>query len=129
MVERISKQNRQNNPDFVRMTREGNHMGLINWAQLIEGKNLALLELPGPENPKPTIRDGKIATDIIIPLKEKLARDPSSLTLDDIQDLQTGIERTNEGMLRSEAFNPQNTRRLPSSAALSRYSTPLAPYL
>jgi predicted esterase len=61
MVEWISKQNRQNNPDVVRMTREGNHMGLINWAQLIEGKNLALLELPGPENPKPTIRDGKIA--------------------------------------------------------------------
>ena len=61
MVEWISKQNRQNNPDVVRMTREGNHMGLINWAQLIEGKNLALLELPGPENPKPTLRDGKIA--------------------------------------------------------------------
>jgi predicted esterase len=61
MVEWINKQNRENNPDVVRMTREGNHMGLINWAQLIEGKNLALLELPGPENPKPIIRDGKIS--------------------------------------------------------------------
>jgi hypothetical protein len=61
MVEWISKQIRPNNPDIVRMTREGNHMGLINWAQLIEGKSLALLELPGPENPKPNIRDGKIA--------------------------------------------------------------------
>ena len=61
MVEWISKQNRQNNPDVVRMTREGNHMGLVNWAQIIEGKNLALLELPGPESPKPTIRDGKIS--------------------------------------------------------------------
>ena len=61
MVDWIGKQKRHKNPDVVRMTREGNHMGLINWAQLIEGKNLALLELPGPENPKPTIRDGKIA--------------------------------------------------------------------
>ena len=61
MVEWIGKQKRQNNPNVVRMTREGNHMGLINWAQLIEGKNLALLELPGPESPKPIIRDGKIS--------------------------------------------------------------------
>ena len=62
MVAWLRQQKRQHNPDVVRMTREGNHMGLIHWAQLVEGKNLALLELPGPENPNPVKRDGKIAT-------------------------------------------------------------------
>ena len=62
MVEWINKQRRRLNPDVVRMTREGNHMGLMNWAQLVKGKNLALLELPGPESPKPVKKDGKIAT-------------------------------------------------------------------
>ena len=62
MVEWIGKQKRRLNPDVVRMTREGNHMGAIHWARLIEGHNLALLELPGPESPNPVKRDGKIAT-------------------------------------------------------------------
>ena len=62
MVEWISKQKRRLNPDVVRMTREGNHLGAIHWARLIEGRNLALLELPGPESPNPVKRDGKIAT-------------------------------------------------------------------
>jgi predicted esterase len=62
MVEWIGKQKRQLNPDVVRMTREGNHLGAIHWARLIEGRNLALLELPGPESPNPVKRDGKIAT-------------------------------------------------------------------
>jgi predicted esterase len=62
MVEWIGKQKRQRNPDVVRMTREGNHLGAIHWVRLIEGKNLALLELPGPESPNPVKRDGKIAT-------------------------------------------------------------------
>ena len=62
MVEWISKQKRHSNPDIVRMTREGNHLGAIHWARLIEGRNLALLELPGPESPNPVKRDGKIAT-------------------------------------------------------------------
>lgn len=62
MVEWMGKQKRRLNPDIVRMTREGNHLGAIHWAQLIEGQNLALLELPGPESPNPVKRDGKIAT-------------------------------------------------------------------
>ena len=62
MVEWVGKQKRKLNPDVVRMTREGNHLGAIHWARLIEGKNLAQLELPGPESPNPVKRDGKIAT-------------------------------------------------------------------
>ena len=62
MVEWIRKQKRRLNPDVVRMTREGNHLGVIHWARLVQGQNLALLELPGPENPNPVKRDGKIAT-------------------------------------------------------------------
>ena len=62
MLEWIRKQKRRLNPDVVRMTREGNHMGAIHWARLVQGQNLALLELPGPESPNPVKRDGKIAT-------------------------------------------------------------------
>ena len=62
MLEWIRKQKRSRNPDIVRMTREGNHLGAIHWVRLVEGKNLALLELPGPESPNPTRQDGKIAT-------------------------------------------------------------------
>ena len=50
------------NPSRVRMTRENNHLGAIHWARLNKGKNLASLELPGPESPKPNNRNGKIAT-------------------------------------------------------------------
>ena len=62
MLEWIRKQKRKMNPDVVRMTREGNHLGAIHWAQLVKGDDLALLELPGPESPNPRKRDGKIAT-------------------------------------------------------------------
>jgi predicted esterase len=62
MMEWMHKQKRQVNPDIVRMTREGNHLGSIYWARLVQGGNLALLELPGPESPNPVKRDGKIAT-------------------------------------------------------------------
>lgn len=62
MVEWMGKQKRRHNPDVVRMTREGNHLGAIHWARVIQGKNLALLELSGPESPNPVKRDGKIAT-------------------------------------------------------------------
>ena len=44
------------------MTRENNHLGTIHWARLKKGKNLASLELPGPESPKPNNKNGKIAT-------------------------------------------------------------------
>jgi predicted esterase len=62
MMEWMHKQKRQTNPDIVRMTREGNHLGPNYWARLVQGGNLALLELPGPESPNPVKRDGKIAT-------------------------------------------------------------------
>lgn len=62
MLEWIKKQKRTLNPDVVRMTREGNHLGTIHWARLTKGKNLAALELPGPGNSKPKNQDGKIAT-------------------------------------------------------------------
>ncbi len=62
MMEWMRNQKRQSNPNVVRMTREGNHLGPIHWARLVKGRNLALLELPGPENPNPVKRDGKIAT-------------------------------------------------------------------
>jgi hypothetical protein len=44
------------------MTRENNHLGAIHWARLNKGKNLASLELPGPESPRPNNKNGKIAT-------------------------------------------------------------------
>jgi len=62
MMEWMRKQKRRLNPDTVRMTREGNHLGAIHWARLVQGENLALLELPGPEDPNPAKKDGKIAT-------------------------------------------------------------------
>ena len=62
MLEWIRQQKRRKNPDVVRMTREGNHLGAIHWARLVRGRNLALLELPGPESPNPVKQDGKIGT-------------------------------------------------------------------
>ena len=62
LLEWIKKQKRNLNPPIVRMTRENNHLGAIHWARLNKGKNLASLELPGPESPKPNNRNGKIAT-------------------------------------------------------------------
>lgn len=62
MMEWLRKQKRSVNPDIVRMTREGNHLGAIHWARLVKGKSLALLELPGPESPNPVKQDGKVAT-------------------------------------------------------------------
>ena len=62
LLEWMKKQKRSLNPSRVRMTRENNHLGAINWARLNKGKNLASLELPGPESPKPNNRNGKIAT-------------------------------------------------------------------
>lgn len=61
LLEWIKKQKRSLSPNIVRMTRENNHLGAIHWARLNKGKNLASLELPGPESPKPNNRNGKIA--------------------------------------------------------------------
>ena len=70
LIEWIKKQKRSLNPSRVRMTRENNHLGAIHWARLNKGKNLASLELPGPESPRPNNRNGKIAT-LFVERKEK----------------------------------------------------------
>ncbi|MFQ5715585.1 MAG: hypothetical protein ACE5GQ_00630 [Nitrospinales bacterium] len=55
-------QKRRRNPRTVRMTREGNHLGPIQWARIAKGIHLASLQIPGPENEPLNVKDGKIAT-------------------------------------------------------------------
>jgi len=58
----LTKQIRLASPPVIRMTREANHMGKINWARLVKGYKLAALQIPGPEREPMTVRDGKIST-------------------------------------------------------------------
>ena len=58
----LAKQVRLASPKVIRMTREANHMGKINWARLAKGYKLAALQIPGPEREPMTVRDGKIST-------------------------------------------------------------------
>ena len=58
----LEKQVRLTSPPVIRMTREANHMGKINWARLTKGYKLAALQIPGPEREPMTVRDGKIST-------------------------------------------------------------------
>ena len=62
MVEWLKKQVRQPFPKVIRMTREENHLGRINWARLTKGNQLAALQIPGPEREPMNVHDGKIAT-------------------------------------------------------------------
>ncbi|MEC7640547.1 MAG: hypothetical protein VYC17_00175 [Nitrospinota bacterium] len=62
LVQWLLRQNRRLDPKVVRMTREGNHMGAIQWARITKGVNLAALQIPGPEREPLNLRDGKIAT-------------------------------------------------------------------
>ncbi|MFQ5449333.1 MAG: hypothetical protein ACE5E9_01820 [Nitrospinaceae bacterium] len=62
LVEWIKKQKRDPLPRVVRMTREANHLGRINWVRLAKGVQMAALQIPGPEKERTRIRDGKIAT-------------------------------------------------------------------
>ncbi|MBI4389737.1 MAG: hypothetical protein HY580_06110 [Nitrospinae bacterium] len=55
-------QRRKSNPTVIRMTREGNHLARIHWARLTKGRQLAALQVPGPEDEPVLNRDGKIAT-------------------------------------------------------------------
>jgi predicted esterase len=55
-------QKRDPNPKTVRMTREANHMESIYWARFSRGIQLAALHIPGPENERVNIKDGKIGT-------------------------------------------------------------------
>jgi len=56
--------------DVVRMVREGNHLGTVQWARITQGKNMAALQIPGPETKSMNVKDGKIAT-MIATHKEK----------------------------------------------------------
>lgn len=58
----LMAQGRKSNPAVIRMTREGNHLERVNWARLTKGRQLAALQLPGPEDEPVHSRDGKIAT-------------------------------------------------------------------
>lgn len=62
LVQWMKKQNRNPNPRLVRMTREANHLGRINWVRLGKGLKLAALQIPGPEREIVHVQDGKIAT-------------------------------------------------------------------
>lgn len=62
LVKWMKKQTRNPYPAVVRMTREANHLGRINWVRLGKGVQLAALQLPGPEKEPVNVRDGKIAT-------------------------------------------------------------------
>lgn len=62
LVQWMKKQNRNPNPRVVRMTREANHLGRINWVRLGKGLKMAALQIPGPEKEMVHVQDGKIAT-------------------------------------------------------------------
>ena len=62
LVAWMKQQKRTANPAVVRMVRESNHMGPIQWARLTKGLELASLQLPGPEKEPLNVRNGKIAT-------------------------------------------------------------------
>lgn len=62
MVAWVKQQTRASNPKVLRMTREANHMDRIHWARLSRGKQLAALQLPGPEKETLNVKNGKIAT-------------------------------------------------------------------
>lgn len=56
----LLKQRRALNPATIRMTREANHMGSIQWARISKGYRLAALQIPGPEKEPLRVKDGKI---------------------------------------------------------------------
>ncbi|MEE9258153.1 MAG: PHB depolymerase family esterase [Nitrospinaceae bacterium] len=62
MVDWLKAQRRTIGPSVIRMTREENHMDRIHWVRLSKGKQLAALQLPGPERETLNVKDGKIAT-------------------------------------------------------------------
>jgi predicted esterase len=62
LIKWMRKQKRELHPAVLRMTREANHLNRIGWARLARGKNLAALQLPGPENESINVKEGNIAT-------------------------------------------------------------------
>lgn len=55
-------QKRRVDPSVLRMTREENHMGRIQWARLSKGHKLSALQIPGPGEESVNMHDGKIAS-------------------------------------------------------------------
>ncbi len=53
---------RQPHPNIIRLVREANHLDSVHWAQVIKGKKMAALQIPGPEGEPVNLKDGKIAT-------------------------------------------------------------------
>ncbi|QPJ60645.1 MAG: hypothetical protein G3M70_01575 [Candidatus Nitronauta litoralis] len=62
LVTWMKNQRRKPNPKVVRLVRESNHMGPVQWARVSKGLKLAALQLPGPEKEPVNVKDGKIAT-------------------------------------------------------------------
>ncbi len=62
LVSWMKKQKRKANPIVVRLVRESNHMGPVQWARISKGLKMAALQLPGPEKEPLNVHDGKIAT-------------------------------------------------------------------
>ncbi len=62
LVRWMKSQKRPGNSKVVRMTREANHLNRVQWVQVTKGKQLAALQVPGPEGEPLLVRDGKIAT-------------------------------------------------------------------
>ncbi len=57
----LKSQERNPHSTVIRMVREANHLGQIQWAKVNKGYQLAALQIPGPEPESLNIRDGKIA--------------------------------------------------------------------
>jgi len=62
LVAWMERQHRVVHPAKLRMVREANHLGPIQWARVSRGYRLAALQIPGPEPEPIVVNDGKIAT-------------------------------------------------------------------
>ena len=68
----LKSQERNPHATVIRMVREANHLGQIQWAKVNKGHQLAALQIPGPEPESLNIRDGKIATMIAVHKEKNL---------------------------------------------------------
>ncbi len=62
LVQWLKEQRRNPYPKTIRMVREANHLGSIQWAAVTRGLKMAALQVPGPEPEKMNVQDGKITT-------------------------------------------------------------------
>lgn len=68
----LKSQERNPHARVIRMVREANHLGQIQWARVSKGYQLAALQIPGPEPETLNIKDGKIATMIAVHKEKNL---------------------------------------------------------